>query len=304
MQRVKRTTAVAVLPTAPVGGAPGFFANPNPGGGVPATVPGYEWFNNVQEELCAVVQAAGITLDVSNSAQLLAALRMAGVFQSPAQFDNTSKAATTAFVQRALGNLSGITTFTSSGAVLVSDVGKCINVGMVSAGQTLSLPTASSVPPGVMYTLINQGQAYMLLRSGADALSSDGSTKTSFAIPTGAMVIAVSNGASQWFIAGPGVASQQGDQYAAMAANGYKLIPGGQIEQWVTVNTSSSSYTDTTLPITFPNGVLKVVASCIDTGAAVFANAQTTSNSNVRASAWLVSGARSATSVHVRVLGY
>jgi hypothetical protein len=97
MQRVKRTTAVVALPTAPTGGTPGYFANPNPGGGVPATVPGFEWFNSVQEELCAVIAAAGIALDVANPAQLLAALRAAGVFQTQATNDSSTKVATTAF---------------------------------------------------------------------------------------------------------------------------------------------------------------------------------------------------------------
>lgn len=74
MQRVKRSSAVASLPAAPGGGTPGYFALPNPGGGVPATVPGYEWFNSVQEEICSVIAAAGLTLDVANTGQLLAAL--------------------------------------------------------------------------------------------------------------------------------------------------------------------------------------------------------------------------------------
>lgn len=61
MQRVKRATAAVAMPAAPAGGAPGFFAAPNPGGGVPATVPGYEWYNGVQEELMAVIEGAGLT---------------------------------------------------------------------------------------------------------------------------------------------------------------------------------------------------------------------------------------------------
>jgi hypothetical protein len=59
MQRVKRSTAVAVLPAPPSGGTPGYFASPNPAGGVPATVPGHEWYNAVQEELCSVIEAFG-----------------------------------------------------------------------------------------------------------------------------------------------------------------------------------------------------------------------------------------------------
>lgn len=98
MQRVKRSSAVASLPAAPGGGTPGYFALPNPGGGVPATVPGYEWFNSIQEEICAVIAAAGIALDIANTGQLLAALRTTGVFATQATNDSSTKVATTAFV--------------------------------------------------------------------------------------------------------------------------------------------------------------------------------------------------------------
>lgn len=74
MQRVKRSTAVAALPAAPVGGTPGYFAAPNPQAGVEATVPGYEWFNAIQEEICSVITAAGIALDGTNHGQLNAAI--------------------------------------------------------------------------------------------------------------------------------------------------------------------------------------------------------------------------------------
>lgn len=74
MQRVKRSTAVAVLPAAPAGGVPGYFASPNPAGGIPATVPGYEWYNSVQEELVAVITAATLALDSANDGQLLEAI--------------------------------------------------------------------------------------------------------------------------------------------------------------------------------------------------------------------------------------
>ena len=75
MQRVKRSTAVGALPAAPGGGTPGYFALPNPGGGVAATVPGYEWFNSIQEELCAIIAAGGGTLDIANLGQCIAAIK-------------------------------------------------------------------------------------------------------------------------------------------------------------------------------------------------------------------------------------
>ena len=80
MQRVKRATAVAVLPADPVGGVPGYFPLPNPGGGIPAAVPGYEWYNNVQEELMSVIEGQGLAASGSDRAQLRKAI--INMFQS------------------------------------------------------------------------------------------------------------------------------------------------------------------------------------------------------------------------------
>jgi len=74
MQRVKRSTAVAVLPADPVGGVPGYFPAPNPGGGIPAAVPGYEWYNNVQEEILSVTEGAGFAASGADRTQLRQAI--------------------------------------------------------------------------------------------------------------------------------------------------------------------------------------------------------------------------------------
>ena len=75
MQRVKRATAVVALPAAPAGGVPGYFAAPNPQGGVPATVPGYEWYNGMQEEVMAVVEGQGIVPSANDNTQLRQAIQ-------------------------------------------------------------------------------------------------------------------------------------------------------------------------------------------------------------------------------------
>lgn len=80
MQRVTRSTKVDALPAVPVGeGDGGFFTAGNPAGDppVPATVPGAEWFNRVQEELCYVIEQAGLDLDPDDNTQLLQGILMA-----------------------------------------------------------------------------------------------------------------------------------------------------------------------------------------------------------------------------------
>lgn len=74
MQRVNRSTAVAVLPSPPAGGAPGYFAAPDPTGGVPATVPGFEWYNLIQEELMAVIEGQGLVPSSTDHTQMRQAI--------------------------------------------------------------------------------------------------------------------------------------------------------------------------------------------------------------------------------------
>jgi hypothetical protein len=78
------------------------FKNGNLAGGIAATEFEAAWFNGVQEELLAVIEAAGLVPSGATLNQLLLALRAAGVFTTPAQFDNTTKPATTAFVRNEL----------------------------------------------------------------------------------------------------------------------------------------------------------------------------------------------------------
>ena len=50
------------------------FTEGNPGTGTPATVVGADWLNDVQEELCDLIEAAGITLVKGDTTQLLGGL--------------------------------------------------------------------------------------------------------------------------------------------------------------------------------------------------------------------------------------
>lgn len=50
------------------------FTGGNPSAGVSPTVVTAPWLNNVQEEICRLIEAAGITLDPENQDQLAAAI--------------------------------------------------------------------------------------------------------------------------------------------------------------------------------------------------------------------------------------
>ncbi len=70
MQRVKTADAVAVKPAYTITGTPGFFSAGDAVAARDATVPGPQWFNMVQEELLAVLEAAGLVPSAMSDTQL------------------------------------------------------------------------------------------------------------------------------------------------------------------------------------------------------------------------------------------
>ena len=76
MQRLSNGTQVASLPTPIViSGTPGFATAGNPETPLPASEWDADQYNRIQEEIIAPILAAGIALDPSNNAQLLAAIQ-------------------------------------------------------------------------------------------------------------------------------------------------------------------------------------------------------------------------------------
>jgi len=74
MQRVDHVTASPALPAPSAPGTPGYFTGGDPLTATPPTTVPPDWLNGLQEELVNVILAAGLTLDKTNNAQLLAAI--------------------------------------------------------------------------------------------------------------------------------------------------------------------------------------------------------------------------------------
>jgi len=75
-----------------------------------------------------------------------------------AQLDNTTKPATTAFVQRALGNFRGFgTAITGAISLVAADGGNCFKV--TGTGYTVTLPAVGTISAGWAVTLINANLA-------------------------------------------------------------------------------------------------------------------------------------------------
>ncbi|GMG90261.1 hypothetical protein Cmtc_14810 [Cupriavidus sp. TKC] len=78
MYQIDNSTAAASQPASTSAGAPGFFTDGNPAGGVAATIVPAEWLNAVMMEICNAITAAGLTLSKSTFTQLATAIRAAG----------------------------------------------------------------------------------------------------------------------------------------------------------------------------------------------------------------------------------
>lgn len=74
MDRVYKAGAAGSPPSATENTSSGYFTGGNPGTGTPATTPGPYWFHMVTEEILAVLSAASVTPDKTNTGQLAAAI--------------------------------------------------------------------------------------------------------------------------------------------------------------------------------------------------------------------------------------
>lgn len=77
MQRIDGPFNVSTKPElSPPANSPGYFSGGDPLRGRKATRVTKDWLNRVQEEICNVIEAAGINLDRADDTQLLQALRV------------------------------------------------------------------------------------------------------------------------------------------------------------------------------------------------------------------------------------
>ncbi|MDR5757034.1 hypothetical protein [Caballeronia sp. LZ035] len=75
MFRIDDATATPSLPTPETAGSEGYFTEGNPTAGTPATNVRGSWLNMIQEELCAILAAAGIARSKTSYSQVNSALQ-------------------------------------------------------------------------------------------------------------------------------------------------------------------------------------------------------------------------------------
>ncbi|KUZ83272.1 gp53-like domain-containing protein [Burkholderia ubonensis] len=188
----------------------------------------------------------------------------------PPQFDNTSKIATTAFVQRALGNFNA-SSGTGSGilaatmALTNDDIGG-FHYFNGPTNQTATLPSEVGLPPGAAITF-QRGAQYSLTIGTNKANAIIDTTiglASSITLTTGEFVVLVWSG-TYWQAFGT-YTQRVGQPFAnSLTSNGYQKLPSGMIVQWGAVtcpaNYSANQVIYFNFPIAFPNQALQFVGS-------------------------------------------
>ena len=190
---------------------------------------------------------------------------------TPPQFDNDTSLATTAFIQRALGNLQGFYATGTAGTLSTSHAGKLIQL-TGSGGFTLTLPALSfgvSLTGTTFYFENTSSGVVTIATSGAETiyaqtLSGSLSTVTYIALNPGETTILSNQYQIRWLEIG-GLRSANIMPVNSLAATGYQKFPSGLIFQWSQFNVASSAANTWTFPIAFPNAVLTYFGTDMDT---------------------------------------
>lgn len=242
------------------------------------------------------------------------ALTLAEMYTSlttPAQFDNSVKPATTAFVRQAGIQTNGISAIDGNVTLTAADVGKSLVV-QGAGGYNVTLPDVSLVPAGARIEIFG-GAAATLLPAGGQVFYSGyatGVTVPSLALKASdSLTLVAVPGASTpgWFIEGE-LQLQYSSQFAqSKGANGYYKTPGGIIRNYGIATTSGSSDVTVTFPLAFPNACRSITAT--------YVNGTTSGNTTVSIGAYgltnfglgawnAATGTRGAVSVFWEAVGY
>ncbi len=117
------------------------------------------------------------------------------------QFDNSSKDASTAFVQRALGNFASVNASYATRTLVAADAGKLQGI---NASQVITLPLANSVPAGAAFNIfaIFPAGTASILRQSSDVISWGGVDSISAVLNVSDSVVVASDGVGAWSVVG------------------------------------------------------------------------------------------------------
>lgn len=177
----------------------------------------------------------------------------------PAQFDNTSKLATTGFVQRALGNFQSEVEYTAPTALTAAQAGM---VHTATPGCTgFTLPSLSTVPAGTVFRFQNFTTGTITISAAAGNTINNSGSASSFPVESNGTLELVAQASATPTIwrtcGGSSIIPYSALFGASLSSAGYQKLPSGLIYQWGNVNvTTANTNTTFTLPIAFPNSAV------------------------------------------------
>ena len=187
---------------------------------------------------------------------------------TPTQFDNDTSLATTAFVQQALGNMSGYIGLSGNTALTASQAGKAIICSSVS-NFTVTLPAANAMPlaaGGGIFHLLNSGGTgtVTINAAGTDPIYVNGTgTVSTLTLAPGEdiVLLALGSGGTYWYTFGGTAQLKYAAGFAASlgaaGSSGYQKLPSGLIIQWGYVLGSAQPFS-VTFPLAFPSAAYVV----------------------------------------------
>lgn len=184
-----------------------------------------------------------------------------------AAFDNDTSVATTAFVQRALGNFASVLYITAATTLTAGDTGKYI-LASGSVSFSIALPLVASVPEGACFGIgTNNAGLVTVQTQGSDKLYPlTGGPLSQFAMGAGENVLLVKSGGS-WIIASGTASNFFSTSFGvSKSANGYQRLPGGLLFQWGTVIANASGVAAISFPMAFNNACLNVQLTALSGG--------------------------------------
>lgn len=250
---------------------------------------------------------------------------------TPAQFDSSTKLATSAYVQQALGNASGYYYFTASTTLTAVHYG-CYFETATNA-ITITMPSAT-VRAGTRMTFWNNNANAVTFSTSGGFYGQFGAAAATVTIPAQASGVLESDG-TNWclnYLSGIGTTATQFDNSTKLAttafvrneilglsnaiytaslfpsvigsgiSNGYQKLPSGLILQWGSGVSNSSGVATLTLPIAFPNSLLMATCSYLLAGTALGVAAQMSSSSTktaLVANAFSTTGAAAVSNANV-----
>ncbi|WP_227105121.1 gp53-like domain-containing protein [Chromobacterium rhizoryzae] len=202
-----------------------------------------------------LMECAGGAQQVPNATQSQHAVALGQIAQAigttAPQFDSTLKLATTAFVQRAMGNHNSVVGLTGSATLTQAQLGSFVEV-TAGTGVVITLCSATGAGGGAFRLYNNTANSVTVSAATGQNINVNRTNVSSFTLLAGEACDIVTDGVSWSVINGIGASS--------LAANGYQKLPSGLIIQWGAFTANNGTSNTITLPITFPTAMVSVSA--------------------------------------------